>query len=171
MLNNSKQTEILLKYKYDTMQQMLDNAYEVASNLFINELKELDIKDYRYTTDAAVEELGLDEELINQLIEDYINQILHSNSYFVQYIEKLQDEIENSREPDYTDLRELAHKNLGVARNLRIEDAQKLLYEIMKNNDLDYILKCLEALMASAILLKPKFAYDVLTLIKTKESI
>jgi len=165
MFSNSKYIETLYS-KNQNMQQILNDAIDITNTLFKHELKDLDINSYKYIPEIAVEELGIDLELVNQLVEDYINQILKSNAFFVEYIEKLQDDKENNKDLDYKDLRELAHKNLGVARNLRIEDAEKLLYKIMREDDLDYIFKCLEALVASAIILGPKCAYDALKLIK-----
>ena len=169
MFNNSKYIESL--YNCQNMQQMLNDAIDVTNKLFMQELKNLDINNYQYSPDIAVEELGLDLDLIDQLVEDYVTQILKSSTTFIQYIEKLQDDKKNNIELDYKDLRELAHKNLGVARNLRIEDARKLLYNIMKVDDLDYIFKCLEALVASAIILRPKRAYDSVVLMKIKDSL
>lgn len=169
MLDNPKQIDLLLEY--DSVQEMLDNALIVTRNLFMNDLSNLEIKNYQYTPDKAIEELGLDSVLINQLVEDYVNQIIKSKDSFIKHIEKLQYDKKNAKELDYKDLRELAHKNLGVARNLRIEDAQKLLYKIMKVDDLEYISKCLEALIASAIILKPKFAYEILISSRTNKSL
>jgi hypothetical protein len=64
------------------------------------------------------------------------------------------------------DLKNLAHKNLGVARNLRIEDAQVLLSELMYNHtDFEYLKNCIEALMACTFKLNPPYAYDVLKLL------
>ncbi|MEJ2373430.1 MAG: hypothetical protein P8Y16_06520, partial [Sulfurimonas sp.] len=72
---------------------------------------------------------------------------------------------------DYIPFRELAHKNLGVARNLRIQDAQVLLYELMKKDDLDYLVTCLEALKYCAIKLNPKRAYDTIRLMEVKSNL
>ena len=115
--------------------------------------------------------MGLDLDLINQLVEDYAIQIVKSSVVFLEYISSLQIDEKNNKELDYTDLRELAHKNLGVAKNLRIEDAQKFLYKMMKDDNLDYILKCLEALVSSAIILKPQSSYDTMALMKIKKSL
>lgn len=153
------------------MQYMLEDALEKTNLLCSNELEDLDIINYKYDPEEAIEELGLDLELVNQLLEDYVRQMLNTKLIFIDLIDKLQDDKMNNKTLDYTNLRELAHKNLGVARNLRIENARKLLYRIMKNDDLDYIYKCLEALIASAIILKPKCAFNTLTVMKIKNSL
>ena len=169
MLNNTKYIDTL--YSYENKQQMLIDAINMSDRLFNDELKNLDIYKYKYKSDVAVEELGLDAELVDQLVEDYVGQILKASTYFIKYINELQDDKSNNKELDYTDLRELAHKNLGVARNLRIENARKLLYRIMKEDDLDYILKCLDGLMVSTVMLKPQCSYDTLKLMRIKDSI
>ena len=69
---------------------------------------------------------------------------------------------------DLIEFHELAHKNLGVARNLRIKDAEKILYHMMKKDDLKYLEACLIALEASAILLKPECAFNTMKLIEAK---
>ncbi|MCD4668484.1 MAG: hypothetical protein K8R44_07885 [Sulfurimonas sp.] len=157
--------------KNNNIQGMLSDAKNISNNLLSGELLDLNINNYIYTPDIAVEELGLDLDLINQLVEDYAIQIVKSSVVFLEYISSLQIDKKNNKELDYTDLRELAHKNLGVAKNLRIEDAQKFLYKMMKDDNLDYILKCLEALVSSAIILKPQSSYDTMTLMKIKKSL
>jgi len=134
-------------------------------------LNDLDIHNYRYNIYIAVEELGLEEDLIIQLLEDYIIQILKSKITFYKHIQKLKKaELENIT-LDYTELRDLAHKNLGVARNLRIEDAQKILTILMKEDDLDYLRICVKALEVSAVKLNPLCAYETLRLIQVKNSL
>ncbi len=132
---------------------------------------DFEISDYIYNVDEATWELGLDSDLINQLIEDYVIQILKSKVLFSEYLQKLQEVEEVSGELDYTQLRDLAHKNLGVARNLRIKDAIKILDELMKKDDLKYLALCIEALESCAIRLKPKCAYKTLKLINIKSSL
>jgi hypothetical protein len=142
------------------------------STLFLQDnLTNLQIQDYTYSPTEAVEELGLDAKLIDQLVEDYVSQILKSKILFLHHLKELRTSIEKSIELNYTPLRELAHKNLGVARNLRIEDGIKVLDELMKKNDLDYLILCVEALSACAIRLKPKCAYETITLINIKNSL
>ncbi|WP_226962097.1 hypothetical protein [Sulfurimonas marina] len=148
-----------------------EQAEILCHELFVFELSHLDIENYAYNPAAAVEELGLDQELVEQLVEDYVEQVTKSVVQFELYLKKLQDSKAHQEELDYTPFRELAHKNLGVARNLRIHDAQVLLYELMKKDDLDYLLTCLEALKYCAIKLKPKRAYDTLRLMEVKSSL
>ena len=125
---------------------------------------------YRYNDFEAVEELGLDEELIHQLIEDYVVQIIKSVTMFEEILYKLQERVDAKKELDYTELRELAHKNLGVARNLRIKDSEILLNDLMKKDDLEYLFLCIETLRACAIRLKPECAYDAIKLIEIKST-
>ena len=96
MFSNSKYIETLYS-KNQNMQQILNDAIDITNTLFKHELKDLDINSYKYIPEIAVEELGIDLELVNQLVEDYINQILKSNAFFVEYIKKLQDDKENNR--------------------------------------------------------------------------
>ncbi len=148
-----------------------ESAIEVCDELLSGKLAHLGIQNYVYDTKEAVSELGLDEEMINQLVDDYVAQIIKAILQFDEYMEKLQDSQNKELTLDYTPFRELAHKNLGVARNLRIKDAQALLYELMKKDDLDYLLTCLEALKVCAVKLRPKCAYDTIKLIKVKNSL
>ena len=152
--------------KDEEVEKMLIAADAACYSMFEHELAVLDITGYKYSTHEAVEELGLDEELVHQLLEDYVSQIIKSVTLFREYISNIEERIDL----DYTPLRELAHKNLGVARNLRIKDAEKLLYELMKKDDLQHLRFCLMALELCAIKLKPVCAYDTLHLIKVKSS-
>lgn len=157
-------------YKAD-VEYLRHSAIEVCDELTSSTLAHLDIKDYKYDTAEAVAELGIDKELVQQLVEDYVVQIIKAVIQFNIYLEKLQDNQDEKKELDYTLFRELAHKNLGVARNLRIKDAEILLYELMKKDDIEYLLACLEALKVCAIKLKPKCAYDTIKLMKIKNSL
>ncbi|EDZ61430.1 hypothetical protein SMGD1_2410 [Sulfurimonas gotlandica GD1] len=149
----------------------IDNTLK-ESNLFLqHNLNNLQIQDYVYSPDEAIEELGLDSELINQLVEDYVSQILKSKVLFLKHLNELQYSVDNSKELDYTPLRELAHKNLGVAKNLRIEDGIKILDELMKKDDLAYLILCVEGLAACAVRLRPKCAYQTIKLIDLKSSL
>lgn len=141
-------------------------------NTFLDKhLKELDISSYNYDIHLAVEELGLDESLIEQLIEDYIIQILKSKLSFYDYIQELKQAQLDGIDLNFKPIRDLAHKNLGVARNLRIEDAQKLLTVLLKDDDLDYMRVCAKALEITAIKLNPLCAYETLKLIQVKNSL
>ncbi len=169
MLNNSNYLDKLKHTK--NVQQLLNNAYILSDKLFLKELKYLKIDDYDYDPEIASEELGLDLELIDQLIEDYVRQILHAQTIFVTYINILKDDKKNNKELDYTNLREFAHKNLGVARNLRIVVAEKILFRMMKSDDIENMLIYLEALIATTIILNPECAYKEITIRNIKESI
>ncbi len=153
------------------IKESLDEAKATCKRLATTELKYLNIGTYKYTADEAIKELGVTSELIHQLVEDYVIQILRTNTQFLAYIQELKNEKKENKELDYTKFRELVHKNLGVARNLRIKDAEKILQEMMKKDDLDYLIICLEALRAHAIKLKPACAYNTIKLIELKSSL
>lgn len=144
------------------IRKLVDLAKKVC-NSFFDEI-------YVYNEDEAMEELGLDDELINQLVEDYVSQILKAIVVFEEHIFTLQSAKDAKKELDYTPLRELAHKNLGVARNLRIKDAEILLHHLMKKDDLEYLFICLETLRSCAIILKPECAYNTIKLIEVKST-
>ncbi len=154
-----------------SVDQLLHEAKRVCTLLGTGVLRDLKIDGYRYDISIAVHELGLDTELVSQLVDDYVAQVIKAIVQFESYLAALQDSQDNHDNLDYTPLRELAHKNLGVARNLRIKDAEILLYELMKKDNLDYLLACLEALKVCAIKLSPKCAYDTLKLIEVKSSL
>lgn len=130
----------------------------------------LDLCDYRYDVEEAVAELGLEKELIYQLLDSYVIQILEAITEFNSYIDELEANSNRGLALEYKKLRELAHKNLGVARNLHIKDAQKLLTILMKEDDLEYLRLCLYTLEAVSIKLRPNCAYNALNLIKIKKS-
>lgn len=153
------------------LRRRIDRLMQEGNTFIEQNFKALDITDYRYQMSEAVEELCLDDDIVYQLVEDYIIQILKSKITFYEYIHKLKlDKLEN-RPLDYTDIRNLAHKNLGVVRNLRIKDAEKLLKIIMHEDDLDYMRLCVKALEISAIKLNPPCAYETLKLIQVKNSL
>ena len=175
MFNKSQffKEEKLLRQDQDKndLELFTKHATEICRELLETKLAHLNIKNYVYDPAEAVNELGLDEDLINQLVDDYVAQVIKATVQFDGYMETLQDSQDKDIELDYTLFRELAHKNLGVARNLRIRDAEKLLYELMKKDDLEYLLTCLEALKVCAIKLRPVCAYDTLKLIEVKNFI
>lgn len=153
------------------LRRRIDRLMQEGSTFIEQNFKALDIAEYRYQISEAVEELSLDEDTVYQLVEDYIIQILKSKIIFYEYIHELKiDELEN-RVLDYTNIRNLAHKNLGVVRNLRIKDAEKLLKTIMSEEDLDYLRLCVKALEISAVKLNPLCAYEILKLIQVKNSL
>ncbi len=165
-----------LEYYLTDIQQtdpatLSQQAEFLCHELFVFELSGLNIEGYKYDPSLAVAELGLDLELVEQLVEDYVEQITKSIVQFEKYLKELQNSKENAQALDYTLFRELAHKNLGVARNLRIRDAEVLLYELMKKEDLEYLINCIQALKYCAIKLKPQRAYDALKLMAIKNAI
>ena len=164
VMENRKPENIVLRKTIDIILK--------DGNTFLDEnIKDLDISKYKYNINTAVNDLGLDRELIRQLLEDYIIQILKSNLSFYSYIEKLQKSKSEGKILDFENLRNLAHKNLGVARNLRIEDAQKLLSILLKDDDLEYMQLCVKALEITAVKLNPLCAYETLNLIEVKNSL
>lgn len=167
-MNNAGYIEILLTST--SMEEMLSNAQKISDKIFSENLQTLHIKNYIYTPDLAIEELGVDLDLMEQLIEDYVIQIIKSCIHFMEFLAELQDLKKYTTNLDYKILRDLAHKNLGVARNLRIEDAKKLLERIMKESDLDFITKCVECLFVRGVLLQPIQAYNTIRLIQVKGS-
>jgi hypothetical protein len=144
-------------YSYDGY---IKNAKKICAKL-ISQIEGLSEDDYEYSLSDVVDELGLDKELIDSLVEDYVKQILRYIPIFKEYILSLREDKKAGKVLDYTPLRDLAHKNLGVARNLRIKDAQTILNEIRKKEDLDYLMKCVKILEACAISLKPEVAYKI----------
>ena len=157
--------------KVQAIKESLDKAKETCERLASTELRYLNIGDYKYNADEAIKELGITSELVHQLVEDYVIQILKTQFQFFACIQELKNKQKENKELDYTKLRDLVHKNLGVARNLRIKDAEKILQEMMTNNDLDYLTICIEALGARAIKLKPACAYNAIKLIELKSSL
>jgi len=150
------------KKKNAEVRVLYERATKVCSSFFDEE--------YHYDATEAVEELGLDEELIHQLLEDYINQIIKAIMAFEEMLYVLQSRVDAKLEIDYTELRNLAHKNLGVARNLRIKDAETLLNKMMKEDDLESLFLFIEALRACAIKLNPEFTFNAIKLIEIKST-
>ena len=144
----------------DSFDEYIDHARQKCKELKENALL-VEEDDHIYSIETTQEALGLDSELIDSLLEDYVVQVIKAVPQFHQMIKQLRKDIKQGRDTDFTPLHDLAHKNLGVARNLRIKDAQKILHFIMTSSDLDKIERCLEYLEACAILLKPKAAYEV----------
>lgn len=159
------------KSKEEQVAAFLLSANELCKELSLTELKNLQIDGYVYVSNEAVEELGLDDELIHHLVEDYVAQILKSVYIFADLLLGLKVAKKENRILNYQPFRELAHKNLGVAKNLRIKDAEKLLFELMKKDDLEYLELAIQALQACAIKLKPICAYNTITTIKIKKTL
>jgi len=120
-------------------------------------------EDHHYSIETTKDELGLDDELINSLLDDFVIQMISTLPQFRQIIKEMRQKSRRGEVVDFNPLKDLAHKNLGVARNLRVKDAQKILYFIMNNNNLEEIERSLEYLEACMILLKPDIAYKIYT--------
>lgn len=160
MINDKekKEEEILLSNNRDKILK--------ESKRFLEEnFKDLDISDYCYKIDDVINELYLDEEILIELVDDFVVQILKSKSVFYEYIRDLKKDKQCGMQPNYTDIRNLAHKNLGAAKNLRIVDAQKLLEIIMYENDLERLKLSVKGLAFCVIKLNPSIAFDTLKLI------
>jgi len=140
--------------------KLVDQARKICSTFFDEE--------YSYSSKEAMDELGIDSDLIEQLLEDYVDQIMRDVIQFEELLFVLQANVDAKKELNYTELRELAHKNLGVARNLRIGDAVALLSELMKKDDLEHLYSCIETLRACAIKLKPLYAAKTIKQIEKK---
>jgi HPt (histidine-containing phosphotransfer) domain-containing protein len=167
-----KKVKLLNKFfKDEDCSVIRKKAAQLYKSIMQEELAHLHLEDYTYDISKAVDELGLDEDLINELVEDYVAQMIKSLVQFETYLDELNESQNSSMKLDYQLFRELAHKNLGVARNLRIKDSEVLLYELMTQDDLQYLMVCIEALKVSIIKLNPKCAYSTLRLIKIKESL
>jgi hypothetical protein len=156
---------------FDSEEKLLSRANEECKRFATTSLRHLDIFNYTYDPNIAVDELGLDRELVEQLIQDYVRQVIRATVQFEKFMIELQDSKAHNKALDYTPFRELAHKNLGVARNLRIQDAQVLLTELLKKDDLDYLVECMEALKFCAVKLCPKCAFDTIRLIHVKKAL
>jgi hypothetical protein len=113
-----------------------------------------------YNCDEASEQLGLSHELIDELLEDYVEQILRTNGEFHLHLSDMWQDQFFGKELDYMPLRDLAHKNLGVAKNLRIQTAIEILNALEKEQNLHKISQLLNLLLISAIRLKPKKACE-----------
>lgn len=169
IMHMNKMYELLQKsIENQDITALQDVASLIYTELIFNNLINLGLSEYEYSPAIAVEELGLDEELINELIEDYVSQIMRSLVQFESKLQKLYFSKNNQITLDYSSFRELAHKNLGVARNLRIGNAEILLHELMTKMDLEYLRACLEALEVSAIKLHPTRALKTLKLMQVK---
>jgi len=161
-MNSNNLTQVD-KQKNEEIHNLLKNAQHLCCDFFNDR--------YDYCDQEAVEELGLESELIDQLVEDYVIQVIKSTELFREYIEKLKQEQKENKTLDFTPLRELAHKNLGVARNLRIKDSEEILLKLMKQDNLEEFAHYVDILEACVIRLKPSIAYSSLKLLKIKKSL
>ena len=117
---------------------------------------------YIYSPLEASQELGLESELIQQLIQEYVIQLLQANVSFRKYLREFRKSQKNNQELDFTPFHDLAHKNLGVARNLRIKDCEEVLHGMMTEENLDYLSVLIEVLESCAIKLSPTTAFKAL---------
>lgn len=157
--------------KEDNIKSILKLAQSICDEVFSNQ-KESSSSNYIYDYTKPVNELGLDKELIVQLLEDYISQVFKTYQNFHEIINDISTSDVEDKEIAQKELKNLAHKNLGVARNLRIDDAQLLLSDLMnKNDDLEYLKECVEGLMACTYKLNPSYAFNALRLIKVKNTL
>ncbi len=148
--------------KNTEIRKLVDKAKKVC-HFFFND-------NYVYDNAEAVSELGLDEELIDDLLKDYIAQVIKTVSQMEKMIYTLQSQKDAKQELEYIELRNLAHKNIGVAKNLRIKDAISVLDDLMRKDDLEHLFLCIETLLACAIVLNPTYAYDTIRLIELKNT-
>lgn len=153
------------------LRRRIDMMIKDGDDFVKKNLMHLDILNYKYEITEAILELSLEEEIILHLIEDYVIQILKAKIAFYRYIQELKQDSLDGKALDYTNIRDLAHKNLGVVRNLRIKDAEILLQTIMEEDHLDYIRIYVKALEISAMKLNPLCAYETLSLIAVKNSL
>ena len=140
----------------------LDFSQTLFDNIDNEQIKSLYDTSYIYEPQEAIDELGLPEELVDELIEDYVEQILRTYGEFMLQISSLWEKDFLGEKLDYTPIRDLAHKNLGVAKNLRIEDAIVLLGVIKEEEDLEKLSECLELLISCTIRLKPTKACETM---------
>lgn len=149
-LNTIDELETRYKEFCNSLYKTLD--HEFAAPLYDPQLK--------HTPDEASQQLGLSHELIEELVEDYVAQILHTNNEFHLLLSKMWEDSFFDKPIDYEPLRDLAHKNLGVAKNLHIQNGVSILKTLQEEEDLHKIAQCLDLLIISAIRLKPKKACE-----------
>ena len=124
------------------------------TSLYLNFFDE----NYIYSPLKASQELGLELELIQQLIQEYAAQIIQANVTFGEYLKEFKKLQANNQEINFTPFKNLAHKNLGVARNLRIKDCEDILQKMMTEEKLDYLGLLVDVLESCAIKLSPDTA-------------
>lgn len=161
-------SELSLEQSFETF---LDDVADLCKKVFENSFEYLELKEYNYDIENAVKELELDIELIKGFVDEFMVEIFKSKNLFLEHINKLEEDKKNKITPDFSALRDLAHKNLGVAKNLRIKSAEKLLAELTNSDDIEYIKNCLEALNACAVNLNPQHAYKTLRLLRIQQRI
>ena len=168
MINNLKTDQNLTKEK--KIQVLFAQAIKISHQVFIKRYDNNSLKNYAYSPSLAASELGLDEELVAELVNDYISQILHTRYQFDNLINNIKELDSIDKEAKKIELKNLAHKNLGVAKNLRIEDAKIFLNDLMKEDNIEHLKECVDALEACAVKLNPKHAFNVLQVMELKNS-
>ena len=157
--------------KEEKVQIVLKHAQEICDDVFKNVFNDLELSNYKHDSVKTASELGLDKELVIQLIEDYITQIFKADGLFKKLIQNIREVDSINQKIKFIELHDLAHKNLGVVKNLRIKDAQILLTDLMKkHDDLNHLENCIKALQACAFKLNPEYAYNTLSLMKLKST-
>jgi len=159
MIENIQKLLELLHLKDNSYEEFLKKADKEHIQLLEEGLNFS--QEYDYSIDIVKDELGLEEELINSLVEDYVEQILTTIPQLQKMISDIEKKKEHNQEVDFNDFRDLVHKNLGVARNLRIKDVEEVLSAIKTSEDTLFIQKALKYLATCMILLRPKVAYKV----------
>lgn len=168
---------LLNKFKLDTalskerkIQLLFAESIKVSHRVFIYRFDNNNLKNYEYDFSIASQELGLDNELVGELVNDYISQIFNTIPQFDNILSNIRELKDIDREAKKIDLKNLAHKNLGVAKNLRIEDAKIFLNDLMTKDDVDHLEDCVDALEACAFKLNPQHAFNVLQVMQLKSS-
>lgn len=162
MLNILKSVKNFFKNSDNEVEDFLDEANAKCKELSLELIKDFDLCSYQYDINKSIKELGLEKELIEQLIEEFISQVINNKPLFIEYIDKIKQAQLNGKNPNFTPLRDLAHKNLGVARNLDIDDAQKILYELKTNDSIECLTLFVELLEVSVIRLNPSYTYKII---------
>ncbi len=152
------------------IQLLLSEAIKISHRVFIYRFNNDKLKNYKYDPSIASRELGLDDELVGELINDYISQIFNTIHQFDNIISNIRELKSIDREAKKLELKNLAHKNLGVAKNLRIEDAKIFLNDLMNKDDIEHLEDCVKALEVCAFKLNPPHAFNLLQVMKLKSS-
>jgi hypothetical protein len=146
------------KERNHKMRVYIEKSYDLYNSFFETQ--------YIYDDTEALEELGIDSELIHQLLEDFAIQIIQSNITLHKTLSILKKEKLHGEELDFTPFRNAIHKNLGVARNLRVKDSIEVLTKLMEETDFQRMEELLEVFEACAFKLKPTQAYEALQFLK-----
>ena len=142
----------------------LESAFLEFAEYICNNKSEYNLlkESYIYDPMEAIKELGLSNDIVEELVEDYVEQIMRTYAEFNLHLSVLWENRFLDQALDFQPLRDLAHKNLGVAKNLRIEDGIILLKEIRKEDNLEKIAQYLKLLISRAIKLRPKKACEAM---------